>query len=319
MTKVTAEAPGKVVLCGEYAVLDGAPAISMAVDRRARAVVDDIEAQWHRVSAPGYSVVEGRFVGDSASVKWLQGKNEFELVEAVFRESNTVPDKYLSIELDTREFCDTTSGEKIGLGSSAALAVALAAALRGSDDVLLDAMRAHRGFQQGAGSGVDIATCVSGGLVEYRMAGAQITPLQWPTGLVFRLVWTGVAASTRSKLDKLGAAGQRESRQQLAESAESMAIAWRSTSALLREYPEYIERLRRFSVDYDLGIFDAGHDELVNEAQDAGLVYKPCGAGGGDVGILLGTSDAELDEFVAGRCRSIECNLDVRGVKLEQR
>jgi phosphomevalonate kinase len=30
-----ASAPGKLVLAGEYAVLDGAPAIVMAVDRRA--------------------------------------------------------------------------------------------------------------------------------------------------------------------------------------------------------------------------------------------------------------------------------------------
>ncbi len=35
MTTVTASAPGKVILSGEYAVLDGAPAISMAVNRRA--------------------------------------------------------------------------------------------------------------------------------------------------------------------------------------------------------------------------------------------------------------------------------------------
>jgi phosphomevalonate kinase len=31
--RITASAPGKLVLSGEYAVLDGAPAICVAVDR----------------------------------------------------------------------------------------------------------------------------------------------------------------------------------------------------------------------------------------------------------------------------------------------
>ena len=58
-TTVVASAPGKAVLCGEYAVLDGAPAVCMALDRRARVTVTPFEGDWNRVSAPGYSAVEG--------------------------------------------------------------------------------------------------------------------------------------------------------------------------------------------------------------------------------------------------------------------
>ena len=57
-----ASAPGKVVLSGEYAVLDGAPAVCMAVDRRAIARVSACGGDWHRVTAPGYTDVEGRFL-----------------------------------------------------------------------------------------------------------------------------------------------------------------------------------------------------------------------------------------------------------------
>ena len=32
---------------------------------------------------------------------------------------------------------------------------------------------------------------------------------------------------------------------------------------------------------------------------EAGLVYKPCGAGGGDIGILLAEDASNADEFVA--------------------
>lgn len=319
MTAIVASAPGKVVLSGEYAVLDGAPAICMAVNRRAGAVVTEFDGQWHRVTAPGNTTVEGRFLMEGALPNWLQGEAEYGLVDAVLRTTGKGPAGPLSIELNTRAFTDTHSGKKFGLGSSAALTAALLAALGKSDDVLVDAMKAHRLFQQGAGSGVDIAAAVYGGLIEYRMANSRVSNLEWPVGLCYRLLWTGITASTRSKLEKLGEAVQRESRERLAESAAAMAEAWRSADAVLSEYPDYIEDLRRFSVDHGLGIFDAGHDRLVTEAAAAGLVYKPCGAGGGDIGVLLGRSNQGLDDFMAGRDRPIQCELDPHGVELEQR
>jgi len=323
VTASFASAPGKVVLCGEYAVLDGAAAISMAVNRRATVRVSDFDGDWHRVSAPGYSSLEGRFVSNDATVDWLQGEDEYRIVDAVWRTLGRTEHGSLSIELDTRAFLDSVSGSKIGIGSSAALTVALAAALGESSDVLDPAIRAHSVFQQGVGSGVDIATAVSGGLIEYRVNEATISRLRWPAGLAYRLVWTGVPASTRTKLDKLQLAGRRTSRSSLASAAETMATAWRSASAVMCEYPAYIETLRQFSVDHDLGIFDAGHDKLVSEAAAAGLVYKPCGAGGGDVGILLGDDDERLDDFVTRLepwgCQALEARLEPDGVEMEQR
>lgn len=322
MTAVVVSAPGKVVLCGEYAVLDGAPAVCMAVDRRAKVKITDVDGDWHRVSAPGYSPLEGRFVADGTGLDWLQGENEFRLVDAVWRTVGQHERSSLSIELDTRAFVDEASGEKIGIGSSAALTVALVAALSPSSDVLRDAMQAHRLFQHGAGSGVDIAAGVSGGLIEYRMPEAEVTTLRWPAGLAYRLIWTGVPVSTRAKLDRLAETGRRMSGATLAKAAERMSRAWRSAAAVLEQYPAYIESLRQFSVDHDLGIFDAGHDQLVSEAAAAGLVYKPCGAGGGDVGILLGASDEQLDDFMAARGATgghvLVCELDPDGILLEQ-
>ncbi len=322
MSGILASAPGKLVLCGEYAVLDGAPAVCMAVNRRARAAVSDADGKWHRVSAPGYSSTEGRFLVDGKSVDWLQGKDDYRVVDAVWRSVGPVDKGPLSIALDTRAFVDVASGKKIGIGSSAALTVALTAALTQSGDVLEHALWAHRLMQRGAGSGVDVACSVSGGLVEYRMQGAAVLSLGWPAGLAYRVIWTGVPASTRVKLDKLENSGQRTSRSALFDAAENMANAWRSAAAVMDQFPAYIEALRKFSVDHDLGIFDAGHDRLVNEAAAAGLVYKPCGAGGGDVGILLGDSDEQLDDFMTGRQASggqvLGCELEPDGVLLER-
>lgn len=322
MTGVLASAPGKLVLCGEYAVLDGAPAVCMAVNRRAQAKVTSVDSQWHRVSAPGYSSLEGRFAVNGSAISWSQGEDEYQIVDAVWRTVMPAPKRCLSIELDTRAFVDDASREKIGIGSSAALTVALVAALTQSCDVLEPALHAHRRFQGGSGSGVDIATSVSGGLIEYRRKGAVVSPLHWPTGLACRLIWTGVPASTRAKLDKLEKTGHQASKAALCEAAESMASAWRSAATVMSRYPAYIEALQQFSVDHDLGIFDAGHERLVTDAAAAGLVYKPCGAGGGDVGILLGTNDEELTDFVTGRedsgCRVLGFDREPDGVLLEQ-
>jgi phosphomevalonate kinase len=315
-----ASAPGKVVLCGEYAVLDGAPAVCMATDRRARVTITDFQGDWHRVRAPGYSSVEGRFIADAATVSWLQGADEFRIVDAIWRTVGWDGKGHLSIDLDTRAFVDDASGEKIGLGSSAALSVALVAALSESGDVLATAMQAHSEFQRGLGSGVDIATSVTGGLIEYRMDDTTVVPLPWPEGLSYRLIWTGKPADTRKKLAQLEQAGRRTSRNALLTAAERMATAWSSARTVMNEYPGYIDSLRKFSVDHDLGIFDAGHDQLAAAATTAGLVYKPCGAGGGDVGILLGLSDGQLDDFLtataASCCYVLECTLDTNGVEL---
>lgn len=322
MTGVVASAPGKVVLSGEYAVLGGAPAVCMAVDRRAKVKVGNLDKGWNQVVAPGYSSVEGRFVSEGESIEWLQGEDEFRLVDAAWRTLRAFDKGGLSIELDTRAFFDVPSGKKIGLGSSAALTVALVAALTQSNDVIESATRVHRLFQHGAGSGVDIATGVAGGLIEYRMEGASISPLRWPDGLVFRLIWTGVPASTGMKLEHLKGAGHRRSRDALAKESTSMAAAWRSAAGVIGRFPAYIEALRRFSDQYDLGIFDAGHDKLATEAAAAGLVYKPCGAGGGDVGILLGNSNEQLDEFVIGMdvpgCQPLDCELEINGADRER-
>ncbi len=307
-----ASAPGKVVLSGEYAVLDGAPAVCVAVSRRARARVSGFDGDWHRVTAPGFTNTEGRFVLDDGKPVWLQGASEFRLVDAVIAIAGLDAESRLSIELDTRDFIE--DGTKIGIGSSAALTVALLAALHGSRDVLEDAFDAHRALQEGVGSGVDIATSVCGGLIEFRDGKAR--SLEWPTGLACRFVWTGVATSTAGKLRQLASAARQDSRAELARSAAGIVGAWQSADALLEAYPAYIEVLRRFSIDHDLGIFDAGHDGLVDEAATAGLVYKPCGAGGGDVGVLLGRSEEALDEFVARHCRLLQCTTDPHGVEL---
>ena len=298
--KIVASAPGKIVLSGEYAVLSGAPAICMAVQRRASVTITDSPGAEGTITTPGYEGADAAAIIEAVGTRRRQGRN---------------------FELDTRAFSE--QGTKIGLGSSAALVVALVAALENSTDVFATALDAHRRFQGGAGSGVDVAAAVHGGLIQYAMQSGHVRSLAWPEELVMRVLWTGVAASTGARLEKLAATRERPSRAALVESSKHMATAWCSGSAgaILDGYASYINVLRQFSLDHDLGIFDAGHDALTDAAKIHNLVYKPAGAGGGDVGVLFGRDPAALDTFVREHGDIIHdvvaCDLDPAGVRVD--
>ena len=323
--RITASAPGKFVLSGEYAVLDGAPAVCVAVDRRALVTVDAHDGDHHVVSAPGFTATTGRFSVDANGLAWLDGGGDFGLFEAVWNASRPAPARRaLAISLDTAEFRDPDSRRKIGLGSSAALAAALATALHamGGGSPADVAHAAHRGFQGGSGSGVDVACSIAGGIIDYRMAGRQTTHAQWPDGLLFSVLWSGVAAETRNRIARFGDLAGSPSRRALSEAATSVAAVFESGQApeVVAALGDYTQALLRFDAAHELGIFDAGHRALAEQAAGAGVVYKPCGAGGGDIGVALATSRASLASFEKAAARSgfsrLALSIDPRGAML---
>jgi phosphomevalonate kinase len=304
MIDVSTSAPGKVVIAGEYAVLDGAPAICMAVNRRAHVSITTSDNDHHSVLAPGFSESAGRFTAVGNRIEWLAGADEFSLLEAVWQEAAPTVSENLTIVLDSNDFIDPASSVKLGIGSSAALTVALIAAFdKVTDDdinVLRAATDAHRRFQQGSGSGVDIACSLAGGLVEYRMGGESASSLTWPKGLTYALLWSGVAASTDEKLNQLARTEAGQARAELVIASARVAASWREGNPveILQQLRDYTRALRKFDVDHRLGIFDAGHAELADAAASAGLVYKPCGAGGGDLGIVIASDVSDIATFV---------------------
>jgi phosphomevalonate kinase len=323
---VTASAPGKLVLSGEYAVLDGAPAVAVAVNRRARVRIETSQAACHTVVSPGYLDTQGRFEAAGDGIAWLSGRQDYALVEHVWSALGFQAPTTLALQLDSRAFVDAASGIKLGIGSSAALAVALAAALAEVGDARMDLFRVvldgHRRLQGGLGSGIDVACSLLGGLIEYSLHEAPGRSLGWPDGLLMAVFWVGASASTADRIGRLGQVVGKPSRPALAMASERMAAVWESGSAtdILDEYRDYVRALRLFSDDHGLGVFDAGHAELAAGAEAAGLVYKPCGAGGGDTGVCLATDADALAGFVAGeaagRALCPDILLDPAGVEV---
>ena len=323
---ISATAPGKALVCGEYAVLHGAPAVVMALNRRARVTVDAAPGDSHEVVAPGYSDVTGRFRLEPDGIRWLEQElDAYALFASVVSGSGAGYDAPRRFSLDTRAFT-ATGGQKLGLGSSAALAAALATALSATsrEEVLplLAAASGHQAFQQGRGSGADVASALAGGLIEYRMGETGWAVLDWPTGLRYRYFFSGVSADTRERIDRASIVDAKPDR--LCELATLVAECFRAGNPreIMIGLRHYVDELRSFSHERDLDIFAAGHDVLTDAAADLGMVYKPCGAGGGDIGIAIAHEDTAIGIFsqlaAANDFQPLDIELDPLGARVSE-
>lgn len=156
-------APGKLVLVGEYAVVDGGPALVLAINRGVRCRVEPGAASLAITTPDG----DDRFVRPA-----LRGQT------GRFRFSAWNP-----VDLPG----------KPGFGGSAAACVAACVA---AGRPAADAFAIHHAVQ-GSGSGVDVAAAIHGGLLRFSADG--VTPLApGPTPVV---VYSGSSARTGPRVE----------------------------------------------------------------------------------------------------------------------
>lgn len=291
-------APGKVILFGEYAVLHGNTAVVAAIDRRAHCRIR--EDRRFSIAALGAEYRE-------THLDALARRPRMQLVASAlqpFTRERVLPK--LRIEIDSDAF--RHGEQKLGLGSSAAVAVALTHAMKcycrhltTPQELFQSAYRSHKRAQQGVGSGIDIAASCAGGLLAYqRPRRAESTPAMWqklelPDDLVFDVVWSGRQASTVSMVERVDRFCSEQPAQaqaifrNLGQACDSGFEALRSknTEAFLAGVADFTRGLERLGEQADAPIIDAAHRRraLVASAQNA--VYKPSGAGGGDIGVAF--------------------------------
>lgn len=318
-----ASAPGKLILIGEYAVLDGAPAIVTAVDVRARAKA---------VAIPGeesifFDAINGRayyfVIDDAAGLRWAGERPESTgaILEAVI--SSCIEHSALfkdgpsfRISIDTDDFFTRIDGcwTKLGVGSSSAALVALVGALVTElnlslppEELFAVCHSAHRRFQGGSGSGADIAAAVYGGVVTVRRGtdpqAVNVTACEWPDSLLALPVWSGTSASTPELLARFAQfrqsnpEGSRRHLRRLKALAEQACVAWSEQSLvdIFNALAGYDEALRALDNDSQIGINTEPHTRIRQLVERHGAVYKTSGAGGGDYGLALTDSADVLD------------------------
>ena len=289
-------APGKAVLWGEYAVLAGAPAAIMAVSATAQVSIEThSDHTWHFSSAgfdsPSVSVNKE---GETLPTGPTTGFTTAILQHWGITQLSDLCDG-MHLHTDSSDFF--SAGQKLGLGSSAAVCNATYAGLcqlLGKVPSLAEAQLIHRTWQNGTGSGLDVASSWFGGVISYQNGVAQ--PLQWPEDLHWQLVWTGKSAKTAEHISRFDAWRQTDE--------SGLLDDLSALSRLLCEQPINDELLTHyqkalFALDQSakLNIFTTEHLSLVKLAASSGLTYKPCGAGGGDIGIALSQDKDALEKF----------------------
>jgi len=319
---LVASAPGKLVLVGEYAVLEGAPAISAAVNIVATATIESAAqaaSELHIINCGGrfeFSVAPG------GALDWRTDPGERgallaaaleTLASSGYLEESLPP---VALELCSRNFYSNENAgvpQKIGIGSSAAMSVALTSALQsylGHEPTFALCLDAHRRFQHGKGSGIDVATSWFGGVIGMQPHGGDvpaITQLSWPQGLHVVPVWTGESASTTSLLQRLelfkahsGDACHRMM-QRLVVASEAACKHWQAgdADAVIFALDEFGSLLRELDAAAGIGIWSECHTSLDEIARKVGVGYKPSGAGGGDFGLAFSGDASLLQDFVA--------------------
>ncbi len=330
--RVRATAPGKLVVLGEYAVLTGAPALVLAVDRHCRAALGPSENERCHLRIYSPEPEETSFPPGSQS-----GMALIDLVTGA-----DAADRALAWRgsVDSSRFFDGQT--KLGIGSSAAALTVWAAAwsvYTGKDNITRDSagleslIGLHRAFQDGSGSGLDVAASLFGGAITYRLvpeSGPSVGLVQLPNSVGFTSVFTGRSASTRDLVAAYSdwrtarPAEAAEQLQLLGRIAEDGCAAVHQNDAdeLLAAVSAYGKRLEVLGQNIGAEIVTAEHSEIAGYAKRFGVVYKVSGAGGGDLGIALSTDPDALAAFekaVRVQYRVVDFNLDTIGLSVEER
>ena len=261
-------APGKLVLLGEYAVLDGAPAVVAAVDRGVRCEVTSADTTTWSTPDDDRFVAAALIAADAPAGHYAFADHPVPVTDS-----------------------------KLGLGGSAAAVVAAVAAADLQRGRAVDPDRIHSLARrvhlqvQGCGSGIDVAASSYGGVLRFHDGVA--------TGLHARadpvVVWSGRSARTGPRVQvyrSLG--GPRRARFVAAMTEAVEAFDTAPVPAIRAAWVALRDMAAAAGLDYRTPALD----RIVRLAEDCGGAAKPSGAGGGDCAIAYFDSETQRAAFV---------------------
>lgn len=330
---IQTSAPGKLYIAGEYAVVEpGQPAVLVAVDRCITVRLTESSGMG-RVHSSRYGQGpltwvrddDEQIVADHDPYDYVTAS--ISVMESLRAERDLAP-RYFDLHISSD--LDDESGRKFGLGSSAAVTVAVVTALNAFYEM---GLTRHELFQLALlatievsprASGGDVAASTFGGFIRYTSpdrerlldavrTGTVTDALADPAwsvcgvarlpdldGLRLLVGWTGSPASTERLVKRVSVADDALDTRYAAfldlsrQAVEELVAAWGHDDSRVLDV---IRRCRRLL--QHLGVLRGTAIEtdqlraLCNIAEDAGAAAKPSGAGGGDCGIALIPADRD--------------------------
>ncbi len=320
--RVRTSAPGKMMISGEYVVLEGAEALVAAVDRRLEAVASP-RLENRSAGSSGGSAQRGTLPPEALLAR--------EYAEAVLGEAP------MELSLDASAL--RRGDRKLGLGSSSAAAAAAAAAVlawHGRDpsehrrEILGWALAGHHAVAP-QGSGADVAAATLGGVVRFvREHAERAEAVEWPHILDVEVVWTGTPARTSELVAKVKALEidaperYRDSMRRLRDASEDLlgAITEDDAPRAVRAADTHGRAMGALGEASGAPIVTEELARVAALALAHGGGAKPSGAGGGDVALAFFARPEHSASFRAA-CHGagltlLSVSLGAEGVRAEE-
>ena len=294
---VIASAPAKVILFGEHFVVYGEPAIVLAIDKRAYAKVElrqDKRLHLHSVSLnlAGY-FENGIFKVEQGDAR--EAKLKFAPLKLAVEKILEIYGDNVGLDVEVNSSIPVAAG----LGSSAAVAVAVTAAVGSLLNVKMSKETVFRisyeaeKIVHGTPSGVDPAISTFGGTLLFQM-DTGFKPLDVKATVPLVIGYTGVERSTRAQVAKVRDVKDKYPRVVEPIMKTAREIVLRAIEALKEGDFETLGDLMNINhaLLYGLGVSDESLELLINAARKAGaLGAKLTGAGGGGCMIALAENE----------------------------
>jgi len=313
-------APGKVFLVGEYAVLEGGTSVLASVNR----------------------VAVGEFIPELDPGSPLVAQAVKAALAALGDKGRALPAG--SVWIDTSAFAATGDApksvgvRKLGLGSSAATAACAVGAVLEMAGLPITAHRdlayslaesAHRAWQDGAGSGADVAAAVYGGLLQFTRPSGDtpvVRNISGGLGALQLMVFSSrTAVSTTNQIRTMRAFAEREPERYAGLLAPVREAAERFVESLASRNARETIAATRASGGALLMLGDAASVPIVTPpfarasaiAAELGGAAKPSGAGGGDIGIALFADLAAAQTFAERVSGERDAGLQILDLKID--
>ena len=314
LMKIETTASGKVFFSGEYMALEGGRAIILSTPQSAKVSISENNETnnilFSSMSDHSYPFL----IDEEMQIAWLEEDPMHlgsVLNEAVNQFNRSFSGK--SISIDTSEFF--YKERKIGIGSSAAVSVALTKALNkllglklGVKAMIDHSKQIHNRSQDSTGSGFDVIAS----FLKERALSCQLLDheryvyekIKLPEAIKVFAVVNNACSQTSEMINRYKAAKNKFGDYFSNHATKMKSELDRLHDAILKKDPilimDYLSRYNESLVEMDnkfsLGIFDHHHD-FIKLAKNESIFYKPSGSGGGDLGLLISDDKMRLDKI----------------------